>query len=522
MTDLVQHLRAAIGPRFPDGVHLAPNLDPKKLANAMKWAPFGAETPLLLIDDSVWSSGKAGVLISSHALYCDDPRVRIELGWLQYPPTYPAGASEGPHVWTPHGEVKLKRMILDDVQAAWTRVLSTIVNLNTGRAVGPAKTSPIEGALGELAMRHLVHRDILLSPAIPTSKLHKAAAHFADWLDHANGERLIAYLDETALGGGDEGLALTDRRVLARVSDKHFMVPYSALVAVDGNKGFLEKKVAISAGQFSGQIPLLTNSDACENVVQFLRGVMTLPPNQRWAPAPTFANANDPTGAATLAAQLVAPDARVPLMLRYVYEATARGVMGAAMGRDLVERIHVIHQTLAYGRGAQYGFLISPLHGQDLAFLLQGVFGDPLAVTGDATTRIMDFAVGRSGSAVGAAASSAVGLAMLAVVGVGWVSTPKKTIQGVRLSLRDLGRGTGFAAQGVRGGALLPLQEVEPEVLGWVLDALDDLEALTILQRAVFGWQVPAHQLFSVDHPTLAHHVQSVIGAVDLSVFARD
>ncbi len=77
MTDLVEHLRAAIGARAPDGVHVAANLDPKRLANAAKWASFGAETPLLLVDDSVWSSGKAGALITSHALYCGEPRVRI-------------------------------------------------------------------------------------------------------------------------------------------------------------------------------------------------------------------------------------------------------------------------------------------------------------------------------------------------------------------------------------------------------------------------------------------------------------
>lgn len=519
MTDFLQHLSAAIGPRPPDGVHLAPAIDPKKLANALRWAPFGNETPLLLIDDSVWSSGKAGALITTHALYCDEPRLRIELGFLQYPPTYPEGPAESPRVWTPHGEAKLKKMTLDDVQGAWTRVLAAIVNVNTGRAVAPQSAAPVAGPLGELAMRHLVHEDILLSPAIPTPKLHKAATHFSDWLDYANGEQLIAYLDETALGGGSEGVALTDRRLLAHVGDKHWIVPYGALVGVDASKGFLEKKLALAAGPYSGQIPLISRANACENLVQFLRGVTQLPPDQRWVPAPSFASANDPTGAATLAGSLVAPDPRVPLMLQYVHEATARSVMSVEMGFDLVERIHVVHRTLAHGRGAQQGFRISPLHGEDFSFLLHGVFGAPLGVAGDGATRVLDFAVGRSGSAVGAAASSAVGLAMLAVVGVGWVSTPKKTIQGVRMTLRDLGRGTGFAAHGALGGALYPLQDIEPEVLDWVVDALDDLEALTIFERAVFGWQVPAADLFGVDPNALAHRVHALLGPADLSPF---
>lgn len=47
-------------------------------------------------------------------------RVRIELGWLQYPPTYPEGAAEAPLLWTPQGEVKLNKMLLDEVQDANT------------------------------------------------------------------------------------------------------------------------------------------------------------------------------------------------------------------------------------------------------------------------------------------------------------------------------------------------------------------------------------------------------------------
>lgn len=518
MTDLLEHLRAALGPKPTDGVHVAPALDPKKLANAAKWAPFGAETPLVLIDDSIFGGGKAGALITSHALYCDEPRVRLELGWLRYPPSWPEGPEGAPRVHTPHGEVKLRQMTLAEVQAAWSRLLTRIVNLNTGMVTGPATSAPIEGPLGELALAHLVHGDILLAPAIPQKKLHAAAASFADWLDYVHGERLLAYLDETTLGGGDEGIAVTDRRLIARIGDKHLNVPYGALVGADLSRGLLENKLGLAAGAYSGQVPLITLKDAGEPLVRFLRAVMALPPDQRWAPAPTWANANDPSGAATLAANLVAPDPRVPLMLQYVHAAHARGAMGVEMAQDLVERVYIVHQTMAYGRGSQQGWRISPLHGEDLAFLLQGVFGEPLAVTGDAATRLLDFAIGRRAN-VGAAATAAVGLAMLAVVGVGWVSAPKKAIQGVRMTLRDLGRGTGFSAQGVLSGALYPLHQVDAGTLGWVLDALDDLEALTIFERAVFGWQAPAHDLFSVAPTVLAEHVQAMLGPVDMQPF---
>lgn len=521
MTDLLAHLQAAVGPRAVDGVHFAPRIEPKKLANAAKWAPFGQETPLLLIDDSVFGGGKAGALITSHALYCDEPRVRLELGWLQYAPSWPEGADGAPRVWTPHGEATLKRMTLDEVQAAWGRVLSTIVQVNTGQVVGVASSAPVEGPIGELVMKHLVRDDVAIAPAIPRKKLHNASVAFADWIDYVNGERLVAFLDETALGAGDEGIALTDRRVIGRVNERHLVAPYGALTAVDATKGFLENKLAVSAGPFSGQLPLNTLKDATEPLVLFLRDVMRLPPEQRWAPTPPLAHEGDPTGAATLAARLVVPDARVPILLRYVHDAVARGIMAVPTGQDLVDRIHILHQTIAFGRGCAQGWRISPLHGADLEYLLQGVFGEPIGVSGDATTRVLDFAAERRGPSIGAAASTAVGLTLLAVVGVGWVSAPKQRLQGVRITLRDLGRGTGFGAQGVLNGALHPLQQLDPATLGFVHAALDDLEALTLFERAVFGWQAPTAALFAIDPQVLAQHAQAVLGPVDLGAFSR-
>lgn len=513
--DFFERLRAAIGPKAQDGVHLAP-IEPKKLANAQKWASFGGETPLLLLDNSVMSSGKAGVLVTSHALYADEPRLRLELGWLRHPPAYPDGPGGDVRVSTPQGDATLRAMLDDEAQGALSRVLSAIVAINNGQ--GPASTMPVEGPIGELAMRHLVHRDVLLAPAIPPKKLQHAAADFADWIDHASGERPIAFLDETALGKGDEGLLLTDRRLLAHVGERDWQVPYGAIGAVSGAKGFLEKKLVIDAGPCSAQIPLVTCGDAVEPVATFLRGVAQLPHDRRWAPPPGFASEADPTGASALASSFAAPDPRVLLMLRYVHAAVAAQWMPVAMGQDLVARIEIVQRTLAFGRGAQQGLRISPLHGPDFAFVLSGVFGDPVGVWPDSGATTMDFALGRK-SNVGAAASTAIGLALFATVGVGWVSTPKRSIQGVRVVLRDLGRGTGFGAYGAHGGAMAPLAQLEPEALDWILDALDDLEAWTLFERAVFGWELPPQSLLAIDTPTFEHRVRSLLGPVDLSCF---
>ncbi len=518
--DLLERLRAAIGGSLPDGVHLAP-IDPKKLANAQKWASFGGEAPLLLLDNTVWGSGKAGVLVTSHALYADEPRARVELGWLRHPPAYPDGPSGDVVLSTPRGDVKLRAMLGDDAQAALSRVLATIVALNNGQST-PTSAAPVEGPIGELAMRHLVHRDVLLAPAIPAKKLQRAAADFADWIDHASGERPVAYRDETALGKGVEGLLLTDRRLLARVGERDWQVPYGAITGAGGAKsGVFEKKLTVDAGPHGAQIPLITCSDAIEPVALFLRGVAQLPYDRRWAPPPSFANEADPTGAAGLASSIVAADPRVLLMLRFVHAAVAAQWMPVAVGQDFLARIEIVRRTLAFGRGAQQGFRISPLHGPDFAFVLSGVFGDPIGAWSDAGGTTMDFAVGRRSGVGAAAASTAVGLALFATVGFGWVSTPKRSIQGVRVIVRDLGRGTGFAAYGALGGTMAPLAKIEPEALDWILDALDRLEAWTLFVRVVFGWEAPPASVLGVDGAALEHRVRSLLGPVDLSCFTE-
>ncbi len=529
MSDFYERLLQVIGTSPPDGVQIAPRLETKRIANASKWAPFGQEQPVLLLDNSVFGSGKAGVLVTSHALYFDSPTTRIELSEIVEPPVYPEGLKEQGVLRTRRAEVQLPHLLDSDVAEIFKRVLLAIVAFNRGASSAPIP--PVQGPIGELALRVLQHNDVHLAPDLPRKKVRSAAATFSDWLDHANGEQPIAYLDETMLGKGNEGLLLTDRRLLAYTEEKHVMVPYGAITNVSLAKGLLGNKLRIDAAQHSAEIALHTCADAVEPLALFLRGLLQLPPNHRWAPSVTLATAQDPSGAFGLLQTLAAPDARIPIMLRYVGEMTRQGAMPPAMGADFVTRIHLLHRTMAHGRGMAQGWRVSPLQGADFHFMLSTVFGDPISVssrqqppdpyrgTPGAIHHTLDFALGRRPNVAGLA-TAAVGLALLAVVGVGWLSTPKSTLKTVRVVTTDLPASTGFAPLGVQEGRSEPLADLAPGVLDQLLDALDNIEALITFYRIVFGWGLWPQQLLQWG-AELPARVTQVLGPTDLAAFDR-
>lgn len=529
MSDFYARLQQVIGTDPLAGVQIAPRLDPKRMANAGKWAPFGQEQPMLFFDNTVFGSGKAGALVTSHALYFDSPPTRIELPEIVEPPAYPEGMKEPGVLRTRRAELPLPHFLDTDVGEIFKQVLLMIVSFNRG-TLG-ALPLPVQGPVGELALQHLQHRDVHLAPDLPRKKLRNAAASFSDWLDHANGELPLAFLDESTFSSGKEGLLLTDRRLLAHTGAKQVMIPYGAITDVSSAKALVGKKLRIEAAPHSAEIQLIVCGDAVESLVLFLRGLLRLPPNQRWAPTVAQATAQDPSGAFGLLQTLAAPDARIPIMLRYVGEMTRQGAMPPAIGADLVTRVHLLHRTLAYGRGMAQGWRISPLQGADFHFMLSTVFGDPISVspsqqppdpyrgTPGAIHHTLDFALGRRPNVAGVA-TAVVGLALLAVVGVGWLSSPKSALQRVQVVTTDLPASTGFAPLGVQGGRIAPLAELAPEVLDQILDALDNVEALITFYRIVFGWGLWPQQLlqWGAELPT---RVAQALGPTDLAAFDR-
>lgn len=502
-------------PTPPDSVFVAPNIPNKKLNGARSYAQLGAETPLLVFDNTVFGSAKDGVVITNLALYANTHRGRVDLAWIRSVPQFDSVRGT---LLTPHGPVELPTMIGTDAQDAFVRALELIVGWNTGALVAPVDAPPVEGLLGHLVMQHLAASKLDVGARAPKRKLLNAAAACAEWLDPLGGERLVAYGDETVMGKGDEFVALTDRRLLARLPGEVIDVPYARVLGARADKGTLGYKLVIDTVDGPRKLVLAQMDGSTPAIAGFLNGVAALPYEQRWSPPPALATPGDPSGAAALAQRLPVPDPRLPVLLRLVQAGLAGGAMSVEAARDHVERVRLFAANAAAGRGSAQGMRVSPLHGEDLAVVLGEALGQPAGVAGDHTTRMYDYRLVSRGSAAGAAASTAVGLAALAIVGVGWVSRPGSRTTLVRVAMRHLGSATGFAAYAL-SGAPRPLAEVDAELFGGMLATLADAEPVVILGRVLWGWHAHATSLLATPPGAFMQRVSAAIGPVDLSPF---
>ena len=97
-------------------------------------------------------------------------------------------------------------------------------------------------------------------------------------------------------------------------------------------------------------------------------------------------------------------------------------------------------------------------------------------------------------------------VALLATVGIGWISVPKgPTIHNVRLRAYEMGGGSGIRVTGL--GAV----EIEaPEIANTVDTKLVSLEREILRRRCLLGLDMPASALLSVDDGALAARAHEI------------
>src|SRR5262249_35138752 len=158
-------------------------------------------------------------------------------------------------------------------------------------------------------------------------------------------------------------------------------------------------------------------------IASFLQALARVHPGYRVPPSRPLATPtpDDPTGGIAAQADLWSRDVRVLPLLGMAIEGHKKGWMPAELGADLVRRAMPFDRTLAYGGGSHEGWWTSPLGAPDLGYAFSRMLGEPYNVTQEGNARVLDFRM-ESRSGAGAAASTAIGLASLAVFGVGWVS----------------------------------------------------------------------------------------------------
>ena len=305
-----------------------------------------------------------------------------------------------------------------------------------------------------LVQQHLHRTSTTLHPNIERGHVRFALACAGVGLDHMAAEQAMVFCDESVRGKFGEYFLFTDRRVLGCFGETRYDVRYSQIRELKVETGILTRGVFVT--HQDGTKTALTFGSLLQPAGAFFTDVVKLAPDQREPPSrpPCAPSEADPTGAERALARLGVPDDRTALMLRFVRAAFGAGGMPLEIARDFVTRIVLHHRNVHFGRGMTQGRWISAVSMNDLSNLMVQLFGNPLSVS-EQPVRTLELASSLKSNAVAkAAVSSAIGLASMAVLGVGWVSTARSPIARFRIMVADTGPFASFRLQGPRGRGL--------------------------------------------------------------------
>ena len=115
-------------------------------------------------------------------------------------------------------------------------------------------------------------------------------------------------------------------------------------------------------------------------------------------------------------------------------------------------------------------------------------------------------------------ASSVVGLAMLAVVGFGWVGGGGSRSQPVFARIMEAPVGSYFALTDAAGRSLA---DPEPKTYGALSAAFADASAETLLRRALLGWNLSPAELMAHPMGALEPRLGALVPRADAGVFVR-
>lgn len=509
-------LRAFVGGARPmAGLSFAPDIPAKKLQGAQTFAAVGpGEQPVALVDTSVMQSGKSGMLFTDRAVYFDSPRARVPLEAITHPPVG-ASAQNVAHLPTAMGAITLPTSAPDESLAAMLALLRAAAFANRGASRFGQGHAPVPGIVGELAAATLRGPGVQAAPAIVRSAAHAASNIAHAWLDHDSGEELLCLLDDTGSLDGTRGVAFTDRRLIA-FGAQPLELPYGALTSVSIRKGMLTNTFQLGTTAGAASFDCIAEDAITQPIHAFIHGLGSIAPAQRHAGYTLTRSAEDPSAAADAMRALPQPDPRAATILEVVHAAVARGAVSADDGFDLTQRAVRLQRCIRGGHGRSGVMQRSPLAAADLCAAFAELLGAPVKQGYEAKGMVLDFEVGRGGSVAGTVASNVVGIALLAVVGVGWVSAGSGGPKRVRLRVWEGPGGAGFTLHDASGA---PLAKTEAKLAGGLLLALADVSATILLRRAVTGWSAPIDALLA-EHPSaLEARVRALSPMADLALF---
>ncbi|MDP3274952.1 MAG: hypothetical protein Q8Q09_07120 [Deltaproteobacteria bacterium] len=515
------YLRASVGAADSlSGLAIAPRIPQKKLMGALTYAPHAqGENPLAIVDDTVMGSGKAGMLLTDRAAYFSESRARVPIEAIVQVPVFSHGMGAPGMLHTSLGSLMLPKL-LEECTRAMNRVLRAVAFYNRGADRLQFYPGPVRGPVGELAAQVLEHELIALVPMVPSKAMHASSNVGPAWMNGDFDEQLVAYFEESGTGTGERFIAFTDRRVVAHNDMDPIEIPYDSVLDATLQTGMLTNTIVVQTSFGPRKLATLANAECSRRMTDFLLHLRAIPQGQRcaWpAPAP---NESDPAAALATLHGLTQPDLRVATMFELIHAAVLQGGMPIDAAKDMVQRVLRLQRALRGGHGISHGYLRTPLGGGDLEAVLSTVFTAPSSrQLLNAQTLRLEYDMRKAGSAAGTIASNVIGLTLLAVVGVGWVSGGSNSVQHVVVTVTDAPGGAAFKLTDRND---VPVGKDNAKIAGGLLESIAQLAAPLLLRRILYGWNAPAHALLQESNATVEARARALIATVDLAPFVAE
>lgn len=322
-------------------------------------------------------------------------------------------------------------------------------------------------------------------------------------------------LDDRQRARGSFGaFVVSDRRLYGRLNftdcpDRVVDVWHSQVMNSTLKSGLMGDKTFLQTMQGQVEVPILGKS-----IHAFYMQTLRIPPQHRTMGPDAF------DGGRAVAAQSLG-DPRTSILCQLIDAGVQDGRIKPEQARALFERTLIFDRHTALSRGMHQTQWLSVLPRQVLREVLFSLFGPRFNGGVTQTSEMHDFTLnaGRSSSS-NAALSTAIGVASLAVLGVGWISrsgeAPPRLL---RFHIGDAPCGCMFTLGASNGGAVGRMSLSGSALFRALHDQLVRLEGRQLLADVV-SKEVPFDQRLTLPPPIVLDLARTFVPNVDLRAFA--
>jgi hypothetical protein len=334
------------------------------------------------------------------------------------------------------------------------------------------------------SLEYLQHRKIKLWGQLTLELVEQTIAASGVGLDHCIGERVLAIGDDPIREKFTRCFMLTDRRLVGRRFSHFFHAQLTDIKYVQANRSLLNPDLKIHLASAIVDIEL---APFVRPLGVYLNALCQVPPEQRTPPIQPLLK---PTPDELMSDEWLKTNlSPLPPTAAPLFESICRrfrlGTLSFELASNLAQRISLLSRTLMLGRGMRNAWWLTPLTNSELEQLFIGAFGKPVAAYQQDEVVTLDFQLGGGSGAGKAAASTAVGLAALGLLGIGWVSIPGRSLKYLRVAISETNELTYFSLQGLDGSVFRPLSALSPAIVRKLFQILAQYEIQLLRERCL-------------------------------------